>query len=113
MTTVQATPPRRRLDTAWLPWLAFGVLALISIALILRAGRDLFFFGDEWAVLRHRRGISLSPFMHPHNEHLIAVPVLPSNSLLQVFGMDSYTPYRVTVTLFHVGAGSALYAYAR
>jgi hypothetical protein len=113
MATVQASPPRRRLDATWLAWLAFALLAVASIALILRAGRDLFFFGDEWAVLLHRRGLSLSTLMHPHNEHVIAVPVLTYKLLLAVFGMDSYTPYRVTVTLFHVGAAAALYAYAR
>ena len=113
MTTVQASPPRRRLDTAWLPWLAFALLSFLAIGLIMRAGRDLFFFGDEWAVLLHRRGLSVADFMRPHNEHVIAVPVLTYKLLLAIFGMDSYTPYRLTVTLFHVGACAALYAYAR
>ena len=100
----QASPPRRRVDTTWLPWLTFALLSLLAIGLIMRAGRDLFFFGDEWAVLLHRRGLSVADFMRPHNEHVIAVPVLTYKLLLAIFGMDSYTPYRLTVTLFHVGA---------
>ena len=102
-----------RLQSRWLPWLAFTLLAAVAMWLILHAGRGLFFFGDEWAVILHRRGVTPFTILHPHNEHVIAIPVVVYKGLLQVFGMSSYTPFRVTVVLFHIVTCLALYAYAR
>ncbi len=104
---------RRALDARWLPWVALAVLCAVAFWEIMRAGRGLFFFGDEWAVLLHRRGLSPDTFLRPHNEHVIAIPIAVYKLLLQVFGMTSYRPYQVAVALVHLITCVLLYLYAR
>lgn len=108
---------RLQAERLWLhprtPVVALALLALLAFVVILRAGRGLFFFGDEWAFLLHRRGISLETFLAPHNQHPSVGPVASYKLLLAVFGMDSYLPYRIAVALLHLLCGVFVYLYAR
>src|SRR3954452_23475781 len=95
------------------PALALAVLCLLAFAVIMRAGRGLFFFGDEWAFILDRRGLSPSVFLSPHNEHPVVVGVITYKVLLAVFGLGSYRPYLVTVALFHLVTCVLVWVYAR
>ena len=80
----------------------------------MHAGRGLTFFYDEWDFILHKRGISLGTFLQPHGgEQPSVLPIAIYKVMLQVFGLDSYVPYRVLVALFHIGCAVLLYVYAR
>lgn len=95
------------------PWLVLAALCVVAFALILRAGRGLFFFGDEWAFLLTRSGFSPEVVFAPHNEHPVAVGVITFKALQTVFGMSSYVPYQVMIALLHIATGVAIYLYTR
>lgn len=95
------------------PWLVLAALSVLAFAAILRAGRGLFFFGDEWAFMLTRRGVSPEVFFEPHNEHPVAVGVATFKVLLAVFGMSSYVPFQVMIALLHIATGVAVFLYAR
>ena len=54
-------------------------------------------------------GFSVDSFFHPHNEHIVVVPVAITKLLLAVFGMSSGTPemFAMTATLLVAGASSS------
>src|SRR4051794_15435758 len=121
-TTTQTGPPaeptrlrtaeRRAPGPAW-AGVALAVLCAVALAVILHAGRNQSFRADDWEFLLHRRGTSPGTFLRPHVDHPSVLPVLVYKLLLQVFGMDSYTPFRVVVALAHVLTGVLIYLYAR
>jgi hypothetical protein len=104
---------QRLWDRPRTPWIALAALCVAALAAILYSGRGLFFFGDEWAFLLHRRGISTATFLNTHNEHPSTVPVAAYKLLLQLFGMTSYFPYRLAVALLHLATGVLVFLYAR
>lgn len=118
MSTLRATQDVRvRAERLWehprTPWLVLAALSVLAFAVILRAGRGLFFFGDEWAFLITRSGFSPEVVFAPHNEHPVAVGVLTFKLLQTVFGMSSYLPYQVMIALLHVATGVAVFLYTR
>ncbi|MBE2317438.1 hypothetical protein DVA67_015755 [Solirubrobacter sp. CPCC 204708] len=116
VTTARATA-QARAQRAWehprTPWLVLAALSVLAFVTIRRAADGLFFFGDEWAFLLHRRGVSLETFFAPHNEHPSAVPVFAYKAQLAVFGMTSVTPFQVLVALMHIATGIVVFLYAR
>lgn len=120
MSTGSALVPlsvRTRAERLWdhprTPWLVLAALSVLAFAAIWRAGRGLFFFGDEWAFMLDRRGFSAEVFLEPHNEHPVAVGVITYKLLLAIFGMGSFAPFQVTIALFHIATGVVVYLYAR
>lgn len=118
MSTLPAPQSARvRAERLWdhprTPWLVLAALSVLAFAVIIRAGRGLFFFGDEWAFLLTRTGFSPEAIFAPHNEHPVAVGVITFKVLKAVFGMSSYLPYQVMIALLHVATGIAVFLYAR
>jgi hypothetical protein len=83
---------RVRLDAADL---AFALVLLLGFVLVLVETRRLSFFGDEWDFVVQRRGMSPDVLLGPHGPHLYLLPILVYKVVLQVFGGDSYVPFRV------------------
>jgi hypothetical protein len=110
-----ATAARRRPGVpARAPEAALAVLCAAALVATLHATRGLTFFFDEWEFILHRRGISLSTFLAPHNgQHPSVLPVAVYKVMLQVFGLGSYLPYRLMIAASHLGCAVLLYVYAR
>jgi hypothetical protein len=81
------------------------LLAAAGLTLLVLA-RPLWFVMDDWAFLLHRR-ITFTgdlPLQHPHNEHLVMLPVVIFRVLYSIVGMHSYLPYVGLNIVFHLGA---------
>ena len=76
---------------------------------LLRLGRGLTFFFDEWDFILGR-SYSIDDLLRPHNGHLSLLPVLAFNFLREVFGISSYLPYQILGLLIHGSVCSAIYA---
>lgn len=92
---------------------AFVALASAAALLLLYAGRHLGFFFDEWNFVLDRRSGGIDALLQPHNGHFVFLPAVIYRLLLELFGLDSYLPYRIVVIALHVAAGTALYLLAR
>jgi hypothetical protein len=75
-----------------LPLLALGAAAALLLAAAL-AGRDLWFFSDDWNIYAdyHAGGL-----LEPFNGHLSLVPAGIYLVLFHTVGVDSYLPYRLS-----------------
>lgn len=93
--------------------LALAALLLAGGILIVYAGRHLGFFFDEWNIVLDRRQGGLSTVLDAHNGHPLVLPVIVYRALFELFGIDSYAPYRVVLVLLHLVACAALYTLAR
>src|SRR5215207_9810946 len=76
-------------------------LALVAAAWILREGRGLTFFYDEWNwVLTRRSGVT--GLFEQHNGHLVVLPLLVFKALFALVGFEPYWVYRVAGVLAHL-----------
>jgi len=98
---------------SWRTLLVLGLLALAAAVLVQHAGRGTIFFYDEWDFITRRRGLGADSFLTGHNGHLSALPVAVYKVLLQAFGLGTYWPYRLVLTLLHVLCGLLLFAVVR
>jgi hypothetical protein len=89
--------------------LAMAVAAATVLVLTSKAT----FFADTWDVLINRRDPSLHTLLSPHNEHLIAIPVLFEQLILRVFGMSSARPEYVLLVAFLLITAGLLYVYVK
>lgn len=89
--------------------LAMAVAAATILVLTSKAT----FFADTWDVLINRRDPSLHTLLYPHNEHLIAIPVLFEQLILRVFGMSSARPEYVLLVAFLLVTAALLYVYVK
>jgi hypothetical protein len=95
------------------PLVLLGLALAASALLLLWLGRDFTFFQDTWAFLLHRQDNSLDSFLAPHNEHIVLVSVAIEKLLVDVFGMTSALPERVTMALLLALVGALLFVYVR
>jgi hypothetical protein len=91
---------------------AFACLALLSAVWLLREGRGLTFFFDEWNFLFGRRD-GLHGLFEPHNGHLSLVPVAIYKLMFATVGVEPYWAYRLLAVLFHVLCAGLVFALAR
>ncbi len=63
------------------------------------AGRDQWFFGDEWDPLTTRSLFDFRDLFRPHNEHLTALPNAIYRVVYYVVGLHNYTAYQVPVVV--------------
>jgi hypothetical protein len=82
-------------------------------ALFYHLGRGTLFFYDEWNVVLDRREWTASSILAPHNEHLIAVPVLVYKTLLELVGLRHYGVYRLTGLVAHASVVVLLFLLLR
>jgi hypothetical protein len=89
-------------------------LALVGAAvLMLVLTAQTTFYADTWEFLMNRRDPSVETLLQPHNEHLVAAPVLIEELLLRVFGMTSSTPEQVVLLAFVLAIAVLLYVYVK
>jgi hypothetical protein len=110
-----ARAPRRTLGSVRIPsavGIALGGCAA-AFALLLYLGRDHDFYFDEWDFVIHAPDWTLRDYFVPHNEHWSTLPMLSYRVLIGIFGMGSYTPFRIAVLLLHVTAAFVLFLIVR
>ncbi len=89
--------------------LALGAAALLTLML----ASKMTFYADTWELLINRRDPTVDTLLQPHNEHLIAVPVLIAQLCLRLFGMTSAMPEYVLLTLALLATATLLFIYVK
>jgi hypothetical protein len=88
------------------------VMALVTgVAMTLVLTWEMTFFQDTWAILIERRDFTAEALFHPHNEHIVVLPVLIEQLFLHVFGMTSAAPEYVLLAISLAGVAGLLYVY--
>jgi hypothetical protein len=95
------------------PTVLLAAALAVSAVLTLALAAKLTFYADTWDILINRRELSVDGLLAPHNEHLIAIPVLIENLLLRVFGMSSAMPEYVVLVAFLLATAVLLFVYVR
>lgn len=118
MTTGTTSYRRAQLVSGWLDLdrLALPMLGAAAIAsglLLFHLTRGTSFWADEWTWIATRRGHTVDAFLAPYNGHLSLIPVAIYRLMFAIFGLGSYTPYRVLVIVLSLGVAGLLFAYAR
>lgn len=106
---IAATGEREKRESRTATAVFVGGLAVLS-AYVLWLGRDLWFFFDEWNRIAVRYHGHL---LTPHNDHLTLLPTLVWQAFERIFGVGSYTPYRLVGLIFYLACVAALYWYLR
>jgi hypothetical protein len=89
-----------------------GALASAAVLTLVLTSK-VTFYADTWDILINRRDLTVDSLLKPHNEHLIAIPVLFEQVILRVFGMSSALPEYVLLTAFLLATAVLLYIYVK
>lgn len=95
------------------PLVLLGAALLTSGVMLLALTRDLTFFQDTWDFLMNRRDLTVENLLHPHNEHIVLLPVSIELFFLHVFGMSSALPEYLLLIAMTLVAAVLLFVYAR
>jgi hypothetical protein len=85
----------------------------VSAALTLVLTWHLTFFQDTWDYLITRRAITADTVFSPHNEHIVAIPVLIEQLFLRVFGMSTAKPEYVLLVIGLLATAYLLFVYLK
>lgn len=92
---------------------ALGLAVVASGLLLYHLTRGSSFWGDDWAWITTRRANTVHNFLSPYDGHLSLLPIVIYRAMFAVFGIDSYTPYRVLVIGLSLVVGLLVFEYAR
>jgi hypothetical protein len=95
------------------PLVLLGAALLASAAMLLVLTRNLTFFQDTWEFLINRRDLTAGNLLHPHNEHIVLIPVAIEIFFLNVFGMSSALPEYLLLIAMLLASALLLFVYAR
>jgi hypothetical protein len=95
------------------PLVLLGAALLTSAAMLLVLTRNLTFFQDTWEFLINRRDLTAGNLLHPHNEHIVLIPVAIEIFILNVFGMSAALPEYLLLIAMSLATGLLLFVYAR
>ena len=90
-----------------------AILCAASALTLIVLGDRLTFFNDDWYILIQREGLNASSIFDPHNQHLIAAPVVIYKTLIELFGFDDQLPFRVLLAASLVGLAVAVFVFVR
>jgi len=99
--------------TRRLPALAAAVVAGAGALVLLIAGRETWFYLDDWDFSLRAADLSLDSIMNPNNQNWHATVVLVYRVIFELFGFDGYLAFRVLATALVVGVAVLAYLYAR
>lgn len=88
-------------------WVFVGV-EVAALAFYVYAGRQRWFFHDEWSVLITRDGGNVDDLLTPANEHWTTLPMVLYRVLFNIFGINSYVPYQLVSITLHLAAAALL-----
>ncbi len=92
------------------PIAVFGAVELGALVLWMILGRRQWFYLDEWDFVAGRKAGNVGDLFRPHNEHWTTLPILAYRALYQLFGLNTYFPYRLLVVVLHLTAAALLLA---
>jgi hypothetical protein len=95
------------------PLVLLGAALLTSGVMLLALTRDLTFFQDTWDFLMNRRDLTVDNLLHPHNEHIVLIPVSIELFFVHVFGMSSALPEYLLLIAMVLVAAVLLFVYAQ
>jgi hypothetical protein len=104
-----------RLSNRTLALVLLGIAMAAAAAALLWIGRGQTIRGDnlEYATRLATQGLGHSLLHTPPNKYLIAVPLVVYKAMFEVFGLESYVPYRVLATVLVLVCGGLFYALVR
>ena len=82
------------------PWVLHAPALAINLIVLLLAGRNQWFFFDEWDPIANQTG--WRGLFRPHGEHPIIIPRLIYRVLLDMVGMRSYLPYLLVLIVLQL-----------
>ena len=96
-------------------WGVFAAAAAAAVVTIAVAASGTIYSGDEWGILFRiaDRPLSGAVFDPPAGKYLLALPTLAYAALAELFGTDSYVPYRVLGLVLLVLAAGLFLEFAR
>ena len=108
-------PKPRALARLWSDRSFRAVLLLLAVALpvLLHAGRERWFFLDEWDFLLERDLAEPSSMLAAWFGHNVVLPATTYRLMLATFGVSSYQPYLLLGILGHFAVVLAVWAVAR
>ncbi|MGK2850007.1 MAG: hypothetical protein ACSLFN_03745 [Candidatus Limnocylindrales bacterium] len=92
-------------------WL-IALAALATLIILVLTSPGLWFYYDEWEVIRHR-ALDVPSLLRPHNEHFSAVLIFIHRGLVEAFGILSYTPFLAALWATHLFASATVYKLLR
>ena len=92
---------------------ALALVLVAAVPLLMRQGRGQWFVLDEWDFLAQRSLRDPGSLFRPHNEHLVALPVVAYRVVYQFVGLRTYVPYQLMVVISHSCVVLALIVIAR
>jgi hypothetical protein len=95
------------------PALLLAAALVIAGAMTLALTWHLTFYQDTWDYLITRRAITADTIFTPHNEHIVAIPVLIEQLFMRVFGMGTAKPEYVLLTVMLVVTAYLLAVYVK
>jgi hypothetical protein len=90
-----------------------GLAVVASGFLLYHLTRGSSFWGDDWAWITTRRANTVHNFLSPYDGHLSVLPLVIYRLMFDLFGIDSYAPYRVLVIGLSLVIGLLVFEYAR
>lgn len=91
--------------------ICFAFVVVVSGAYFMYAGRNSWFFADEWAMAEQVRWPS--GLFKPYNGHLSVLILGLYRALLEVFGFADHAPYRVAGVVSFLAVAAAMYVVVR
>jgi hypothetical protein len=95
------------------PWIALVFLMVVSVVVLMRAGRDTSFYLDDWPALFARQAWTADTLLRPHIDHLQLFPFLLLKGLWDTVGLHDYWVYRAVLAGLDVLTGTLLFLYGR
>ena len=77
------------------------------------AGRGSLFIADEWAYILNYDGWTPEALLKPAAGHLVGFPMLIYRATIELFGIDSYLPFRVEYLFLRLLTVGIFYLYVR
>ena len=84
-----------------------------ALVIVLAAGRDTWFYLDEWDFAVRATNLSADSVLTPQNQNWHSTTVFVYRGLLDLFGFSSYVPFRLVSAGLLAGLGVLGYLYAR
>lgn len=92
---------------------ALVVVSILASVWFLLLTRGEYFFSDEWARFSFFPNVGFEWSLHGVSGHLVLLNVLVYRALLEVFGADSYLPFRLTCLALQLSAVWLLFFYLK
>jgi hypothetical protein len=106
----RAEPARRRPAVPRAYWAAHLVSLAAAGVVVLKLDHWTWFWFDDWDFVTERGLIhSQLGLWAPHNDHWSTLPILAYRALLTMFGMGSYVPFLILLTVLHLALAHVLW----